>query len=669
MITDRPEEPSPPGNRRAGSLRSDALLFTALASTVAILSALTHAVWALASNVAHVTLREVSVLWIVRYLADAMESDLLDGLPAAVHQSLIPGSGRGLLVFLAGTTLINLAWTLAAATALFGARPFLDRALPGGGPRRTAAAGALCTALFTLPMTVGLIDHFLRSPRQLRTVTLAVLASITLGGAVYVLLNRLRAVRPLLRNSLAISASATVLLAAGAIIASSSGAAPYRPLPQPGAPNILLVSIDSLRADRLHCYGNPRQTSPTIDALAAGGVRFEHAVAPTSWTLPSHMSLMTALPTAVHGVNDERHRLRDDVPTLTTVLRRNGYATAGIVSGTFLDRRFGFDAGFDHYDDYSFVKASGRFQKRGHTAGRLSTLALRWLERWRVEEPKRPFFLFAHYFDVHYDYTPPPPFDTMFDPGYQGPIDGTDIRLSSTIYPGMPPRDLQHLLALYDGEIRSTDAALGRIIRWLGEAGILDRTIVVVVSDHGEEFLEHGEIGHRATLYDEVLRIPMVIRYPPAVPAGRSVDAQVRLMDVAPTVLSLAGARGRLGTFDRGERRSWQAADLAPLFDPATASDVPPLPAFGTLFDRLASLRTNQAKAIRSHTGRHQFYDLSSDPGERTNLWNAGRNPAGAALLGELDVWMRHTSGGSRSAPTRLSREQEEALRSLGYLQ
>lgn len=645
------------------------LIAAATGAVVALGSALVNVVWGAVAGGGYLVIRETPVIWVVRYLSDALGAPILIELPEIVNQSLNLHTISGLVLFLVGVTIANLAWIAIAACALLVAWPILGRALARFPRRREAKAGAVFTFVFTLPMTVGLVDHFLRSQRQARTVAIALVASVILAAAAFWLLSwRRRNARVALWRITVVSVVTILLLAvaaAGTLLATRQRVT--RMPPRPGAPNVLLVSIDSLRADRLHCYGNPRPTSPTIDRLAARGALFEHAIAPTSWTLPSHMTLMTALPPTVHGVNEDYLKLREGVPTIASVLRNDGYVTAGIVTGTYLDRRFGFGEGFDQYDDYTLVPSSPRFQRRGHSANRLARMATRWLDHWSSGGRKRPFFLFLHFWDVHFDYMPPPPFDTMFDPGYHGPIDGT-VRISSTVHPGMPKKDLRHLIALYDGEIRSTDTSLGQVVAWLRNAGVLDHTIVVVVSDHGDEFLEHGTVGHRSSLYDELIHVPIVFRYPPKVPAGDRVRAQVRLMDVAPTILSLAGIQRRIGVFDTGGHRTWMATDLSPLLHPDRAGAMPPLPAFSNLEDRLVSLRTTRAKIIENlEHGTKQFYDLAADPGEHSNRWNPD-DPAATALLTELERYVHHVKGSALAEPTRLTREQKDALRSLGYL-
>lgn len=435
----------------------------------------------------------------------------------------------------------------------------------------------------------------------------------------------------------------------------------------PESPNILLVSIDSLRADHLHCYGYPRSTSPTIDGLAADGVRFNTVVAPTSWTLPSQATLLTSLEPDLHGVNLPRERLSPDAVLLPDVLRGHGYTTAGFVSGPFMDASYGFFRGFDLYDDYTAVRRHGRAAATVVTSPLLLDSVESWLSEWDRGGREKPFFIFLHMWDVHYDYLPPPPFDTMFDPAYQGSINGEHIFTSNLLNKNMDPGDLAHVVALYDGEIRFTDAYLGRILGLLQELGIYDSTVVAVTADHGEEFFDHGAMTHGKTLYDEVVLVPWVIRFPVKIPAGRVVERQVRLSDVAPTVLSLAGI-SQPREFGAGLRPPMDdRPDLVPLIlgrsEPARDSF-----AVGNLRNQTHSIRTKQFKLIRHADGRDELFDLVADPQERSDLSKL-RPQVKVVLQNQLAAWKSEADiGGSPERHSGIDQELQDALRSLGYL-
>jgi len=352
-------------------------------------------------------------------------------------------------------------------------------------------------------------------------------------------------------------------------------------------PNVLLISLDSTRRDLLSCYGRrPKHlpelaTSPTIDALAAGGVLMEDACADTSWTLVSHMSLMTGEPSIVHAVDEGSHVYGGSAPLLAEVLKGHGYATAGFFSGPFLEAGFGFDRGFDTYEACygpELAAASRRAEELRSAAGGVEVVALQNPEYRgalkvlmktcyedvssgtvtdavldvldRRTDGDAPFFLFAHYFDNHYDYVPPAGHD-LFDPLYGGDIDGKGF-LHSPLVAGpkqgagprervVSDRDLERIHALYEGEMHWTDTELRRIVDRLDELGELDDTLIVIFSDHGDEFCEHGSIGHRRTLFEEVVAVPLIIRLPGRLPAGARVSGPVSLVDLPATVLDVVG--------------------------------------------------------------------------------------------------------------------------------
>ena len=361
--------------------------------------------------------------------------------------------------------------------------------------------------------------------------------------------------------------------------------------------NVLLISLDSTRADFLGCYGHvPRHApdeavSPQLDQLAQGGARLTRALATSSWTLASHMSLFTGVPELVHGIEIEQGHLSAELPTLAETLAATGYRTAGFYSGPYLDPRYGFDRGFERYEacygpelaaaaaaeqDLRIQLAAA--QERGdsvraaeldelrrerfeeldaHSHRDVSSAAVSdaVLAEWnRGQDDDRPWFVFAHYFDPHYDYVAPEPFASRFDPDYDGDLSGVGFYTNSRISVHRPrPRDpefrirkasdreLEHVFAMYEAEIAWTDSQVGRLIESLRASGELENTLIVVVGDHGDEFFEHGNLGHRKTLFEEVLRVPLLLHLPDVIAAGQELHGPHSITDVAPTVLELIG--------------------------------------------------------------------------------------------------------------------------------
>lgn len=456
------------------------------------------------------------------------------------------------------------------------------------------------------------------------------------------------------------------------VLAATACTPPPEPAPRP---NVLLVSIDSLRADHVHAYGYERETTPTIDALASEGARFETVLSPTSWTLPAHMTMLTAMPPEQHGVIKSKRALRPRALTLAEVLAASGYATAGFVSGAYLQTAHGYAQGFDVYDT-SVLRGKEEEARADITSPEIVRLAQAWLQRWSEEKPRPPFFLFVHLYDVHFDYVPPPPYDTMFD--LRAPEAPGGSKAYDQILPGMNRTDLDRILALYDGEIRWTDTHLGHLIDALRALHVLDDTIVVVTSDHGEEFLDHDWRGHSNTLYDEALKVPLVMRYPPKIPAGRVVEEQVRLVDLAPTILGLAGIRAppKFGSRSSGPHRE---RDLSPwITSGAPREPFPQLLAFGELRRSrrkgLVSVRAPDAKYIESvaHPDRTQLFRLSSDPAEVHDVSDAAEGAQTASALAEERArWLESLPGREHGLAKRvdLKPKHVDRLRALGYVE
>ena len=438
---------------------------------------------------------------------------------------------------------------------------------------------------------------------------------------------------------------------------------------RPGRPNIVLVSIDSLRPDHLGCYGYSRATSPFLDELAAAGVRWTNALSTTSWTLPAHAALLTGLADTTHGVVDNGLRLNEEHATLAEILKDAGYHTAGFYGGPYLAPVFGFAQGFDVYESCMTPAAELALPHPNaaqHAASHADVTGPRTRARvasWAAERARsgddRPYFLFLHLWDVHYDFVAPREYVELFDPDYAGSIDGR-LMDDPAIAPTMSERDRAHLLALYDAEIRFTDDVLRGIFADLAEHGLSDDTLTLVTADHGEEFFEHGGKGHNKTLFDEVVRVPLILHWPEQVPAGRVRSEQVQLIDVAPTLAFAAGLREPLAV---------QGQNLAPTL---AAASLPPRPALLELsIDRghQRALRTLDHKIYRPAARTPaSIFDLASDPGEYSP------RKADAAAEAQLTAALERARElakllGAREADAiALTPELEEALERLGYL-
>ncbi|MFT4538216.1 MAG: arylsulfatase A-like enzyme/4-amino-4-deoxy-L-arabinose transferase-like glycosyltransferase [Planctomycetota bacterium] len=381
----------------------------------------------------------------------------------------------------------------------------------------------------------------------------------------------------------------------------------------PGA-NVLLISIDSLRADHLGCYGYSRDTSPSIDALAAEGTVFLNTIAQAPWTLPSHASLLTSLYPRAHNATDGKRRMVRKVTTMARALRGEGYDTRAIVSGPFMQKKFGLDRGFDVYDDSN---AGGGHQE---SYGAITSPDINEKAVQALAAVQEPFFMFLHYWDVHYDYLPPAPFDTKFDPDYTGSIHSDDFIRNPSVTDEMSERDLEHVIALYDGEIGWVDQHIGALIAELKKRELFENTLIVLTSGNGDEFFEHGEKGHDHSLYDELLKVPLVMRVPGLESAGVK-PARVQSIDIMPTIMELVGV---------SIPSSVHGHSLVPLLVGGAWEE---RPAFSenrmtrksrTEEERIQAWCVYEGswKLILYEGDRYptELYDLESDPHETTNL-------------------------------------------------
>ncbi|HEY7512080.1 MAG TPA: sulfatase-like hydrolase/transferase [Vicinamibacteria bacterium] len=401
-------------------------------------------------------------------------------------------------------------------------------------------------------------------------------------------------------------------------------------------PNVLLVTLDTTRADRLGCYGYPTARTPNLDALAGRGVLFTQAASTSPLTQPAHSSIMTGMYPTHHGVRvNGQTALSREQTTLAEALAERGYATGAFLGAFVLDGRWGLDQGFQVYDD--------RFDLEKHKhldlgsvqrpADQVVDAALRWLETRRAG----PFLAWVHLYDPHTPYEPPEPLRSEYGP--------------------------RGMAALYDGEIAFTDQQVGRLVSWLQSRGLQDRTAIVVIGDHGEALGQHGEGTHGYFVYDETQRVPFLVTTPFAELQGVRVDAQVSAVDVFPTVLALAGIEDAA----EGHGRSL----LPAMFEPGRAEtadaygeSMAPNLQFG--WSALHFLRAGRYKVIKAP--RPELYDLASDPAETANVYESQRAVA-RDLLARLDELMERTARGA-PAPEAANLDEEtlERLSALGYV-
>lgn len=447
-------------------------------------------------------------------------------------------------------------------------------------------------------------------------------------------------------------------------------------------PNVILVSIDSLRADHVGCYGYDRKTTPNLDRFAAEGARFAQHISSSSWTLPAHAAMFTSVSDSVHGcVEATGTALNPAFITLAERFKQAGYATGGFYGGPYLHEAFGLGQGFDEYT-YCVESEAEHFEasqveqwanssvkhERSHTGvtnDQVYGAARSWMEGQR----DGPFFTFVHLWDVHYDFTPPGEWATRFDPAYEGPIDGRNFFSDHATYnPRMSRRDLVHLKALYDGEIGWTDTFLGKLRQDLEAWGLDKNTVVAITSDHGTEFFDHGLKGHRLTLFDEVVHVPFVLWAPGRIDPGRVVEDQTRVIDLGPTLLELADIPGHQGVM--GESLATLARGGALDFDNTAVCEL------YSIGRSLRAVRVPGGKFLRDEAEGAQvparWYDLRADPGEKvfSTEFNAGR---GAELRATYGKALRALSDAiaarpGDSVPTDLTDRLRRDLEGNGYI-
>jgi arylsulfatase A-like enzyme len=475
-----------------------------------------------------------------------------------------------------------------------------------------------------------------------------------------------------------------------------------------GRPNILLLVMDSARAASMSCYGAPRPTTPYLEQLAQESTVYTRTISVGCWTLPVHATLFTGLFPARHGLTISRDALPEGFPTLASRLSGAGYDTACFSNNPYISSATGLAQGFDLVEDlWRSSRPRGTAKPRGQalterlegggTGARLAlpvvksglrarSQARRWrswtstrdsgaqatnelLRSWLEHraDPGRPFFAFVNYMETHEPYRPPHPFNQRFVPGSGGRLRaarlGSKTAILSDAARGRTDA-VDVLRGLYEGTLAYLDERIGQLVEGVRELGALDDTLLVVTSDHGDSLGEHGHLGHRLYLYEQLVHVPLIVRYPARFPGGARRDPLVQLGDLHPTILELAGAAGEVpaggGPFvslldesSLGARRYAVAENTAPK-------------ALGSV--RMRMVRGDRLKYIWRSDGTRELYDLEDDPGELENL--AGmRGELADELQGELDRWERGLTGEQvETREASYDEETAERLRGLGYI-
>ncbi len=442
--------------------------------------------------------------------------------------------------------------------------------------------------------------------------------------------------------------------------------------------NVVVIVADTLRADRLSTYGYDRRTSPQLDELAKTGVRFDNAFVQCNFSGGSYASIFSGLYPFNHGVRDHPMNLEDALPTLAESFKAEGYTTFGRHSHRLLVKKWNYNQGFDDYE----IRPSGPAAVQD---------TVQFLKRVGDE----PFFAFLQFMDPHFPYRPPGEFRTVFGKAPEGfeqrhleKARNHQLVMFGYELLGFEPEDRPYFESLYDGEILYTDAMMGKVVETLQSQGLLENTLIVFTSDHGESMGEHGTMfNHDSTLYDEILRVPLVLSSPKLFPEGRVIEELVREIDIFPSLVDLIGAKKErvdgksvLSILDGEKEGRLAFAEGRPLDGSRVklreagikASGMDPIPHYRMRVPgnegKWRSVRDATHKLIfvpGVDQPHWELYDLTQDPGEQKNLFGqiAGENEK--KLMKDLMAWIDEDPGGGSVV---LDEASKEALIKLGYM-
>ncbi|MCX7973702.1 MAG: sulfatase [Candidatus Aminicenantes bacterium] len=443
---------------------------------------------------------------------------------------------------------------------------------------------------------------------------------------------------------------------------------------------IILISLDTLRADHLSCYGYERLTSPAIDRLASEGAIFTQATSTSNWTLPAHVSLFTSTYSPHHGVMAADDRIPNHVISLAEILSRNGFFCGAITGGGFVSPKYGFDRGFDYYNE-----AEGSVDSINS-----AELVFRAAKEWIEKNQDKDFFLFLHTYQIHSPYASPEPYRQTF---LSAQTVFEEIHLErylggkGAIFRSLSEAERRNIIDLYDNEIRYTDEALiGPLLNWLKEKGLFDRLMIILTSDHGEEFYDHGAWVHGAHLYQESIRIPLIIKFPHNWYQGERIDQIVRITDIAPTILEVLGwkksipdnwhGQSLLPILEKKEKNNrnfladscWLSGDLC--CDPTTGLPLSVATNKGQEKVIFNQPWNEKLKKIYQPAPQNwkiiEIYDLFRDKNEKEDLSQVRRIEIGS-LFKNIESSYQLLRKLSRMK-IELNKEELEKLRALGYI-
>ncbi|GJM15468.1 MAG: hypothetical protein DHS20C13_07950 [Thermodesulfobacteriota bacterium] len=443
--------------------------------------------------------------------------------------------------------------------------------------------------------------------------------------------------------------------------------------------SIILISIDTLRTDVLSSYGSDAVSTPNIDKVAEDGYLFSQAYSPAPWTLPAFSSIMTGVNPLVHKTTDSKSRLPETFTTIAEHLASSGYKTGAVGKNVFLHSEYNIDQGFMEYNFFPKINElvnsfGGAFLKIAFPASfrtdastsDLTDISIKWLN----ENQDKDFFLWIHYFDPHIPYTPPKEY--IVDNNNTGTLVGNDFHNVGSIRSGhYSPNlsDRERIRQLYDAEVRYVDDNIGRLLETLEELDLYKDSLIILTSDHGEEFWEHGGFEHGHSLYNEVIKVPLIIKLPGNEP-NQTVDIPVTTQSLMPTILELSNIQHENGPY--------LASSLVPILenDPANYRIKPIISSSLLYYEDRESALFDENKYIRTIiTDQEELYNLKNDPGEQSPLSSSAVSDKifeAQNILKQYKDESQRTGkyyGVDKSETVELNKEKKEKLKALDYIQ
>ena len=557
-------------------------------------------------------------------------------------------------------------------------------------PAQVALAVAyLAFLILGIKLHLVWLNTHLQDPEGLLWTGLLLVGSVLLYAVTRVATHRIYG----LAGGNRIAAVAVVLIAAGTgADAYFNQKATHGAWAKQGTPNVLLIVADTLRWDHVSAYKYPRSTTPNLDQLAREGALYEQAFSTSPWTTPSHASMFTGYYPSRNGVDGRNIFLNPESTTLAGLLTHRGYQTAGFINNVYIRRQTGIGSGFQQYEEFwgrnegsslpqLLELLNNRWRPRNDTGAHETRIAVdRWLkDDWSA---RNPFFLFVHFMEPHAPYGIPETHLPQFLPAGVGIEQARNVNQDPEEYicgkHPMTSKDFEILNALYDSDIHYLDQEIGAMLDSFRKRGLLDNTLLIFVADHGEHFGDHGLMSHELSIYDELIRVPLILRHPATITAGTRVANIVQTVDLFPSILNfLSLSAGNLdlqgaSLLPRSMDRTARPFAFAE-YNNARAIDKIErrYPGFSSPTCRrktLKAVRSADLKLITGDDGTRELYDLRSDPGETRNLYTEA--PDEARILEDvLNKWSASFQASRYYHQEKVSKEATEELKALGYVQ